>query len=230
MEVFLIPIGRDRYELYFEPAADETPEEADDDGGWFRGLRRRFGEILREAEAERHRRHHDVARPEGQGMGTRIKRRILRFVVEQIAEQRLLWHLRRTDAVDLHAPSDLDAAQAQRIVREGLQRDADRHTRWLFVHGIGLAFAIVLIPIPGPNLIGYYFTFTVVGSFLSMRGARRGLRHVRWNVRPNTVLADLRSALSLGPPEREQRVHDVAERLRLRHLATFFERVAVPTA
>ncbi|MDP1572542.1 MAG: hypothetical protein Q8L86_21290 [Vicinamibacterales bacterium] len=229
MEVFLIPVGAARYELYFEPGADEAIED-EEDGTWFRGLRRQFSEILREAENERHRRHHDVAEPVSQGWAGRTKRRILRWVVEQIAEQRLLWHLRRTASVDVQAPSDLDPAQAARIIREGLQRDADRHLRWLAVHAVGLAFAIVLIPIPGPNLIGYYFTFTVVSHFLSMRGARRGLRAVTWLVTPNPALAELRQALELGPPARERHVHDIAARLRLQHLATFFERVAVPTA
>ncbi len=229
MEVFLIPVGPNRYELYFEPGADDDPEEADE-GGWFRGLRRRFGEILREAEAERHRRHHDVAVLDSPGWAGRAKRRILRWVVEQIAEQRLLWHLRRTEHVDVQAPSDLDPGRAGQIVREGLQRDADRHFRWLLVHSVGLALSIVLIPIPGPNLIGYYFTFTVVSHFLSMRGARRGLKQVRWHVTPNATLSELREVLSLRPPLRERHVHDIAERLRLQHLATFFERVAVPTA
>jgi hypothetical protein len=229
MEVFLIPTGRDRYDLYFEPPpdAEEAPVE---DGGWFQGLRHRFREILREAEAERHRRHHEVARPEASGLAARLKRRILKWVVEQIAEQRLLWHLRRTTEVDVHAPSDLDPAEAGRVVRRGLQRDADRHLRGLLLHSVGLAFAILLIPIPGPNVVGYYFTFTVVGHALSLRGARRGLSRVEWRVTPNAALADLRHALGLGPPHREQRIHAVAARLRLQHLATFVERVAVPFA
>lgn len=229
MEVFLIPVGPDRYELYFEPPAEEEPDEADE-GGWLRGLRRRFAEILREAEAERHRRHHEAPEPVSQGWAGRAKRRILRWVVEQIAEQRLLWHLRRTEAADVQAPSDLDMTRAGRIVREGLQRDADRHFRWLLVHSVGLAVSVVLIPIPGPNLIGYYFTFTVVGHFLSMRGARRGLSRVQWRVTPNADLAALREVLRLQPPHREQQIHDIAGRLRLQHLATFFERVALPTA
>lgn len=229
MEVFLIPVGVDRYELYFEPVADAEVDEGDS-RGWFRGFRRRFREVLREAEAERHRRHHDVARPVTDGVAARAKRRVLRWVVEQIAEQRLLWHLRRTSHVEVHAPSDLDTARAERIVRAGLQRDADRHFRWLLVHSVGLAFSILLIPFPGPNLIGYYFTFTVVGHFLSMRGARQGLTRVAWRVAPNATLAELRQALDLRPPHRERHVHDIAERLRLPHLATFFERVTVPLA
>jgi hypothetical protein len=229
MEVFLIPVGPDRYELYFEPAADAEVDEADEKG-WFPGLRRRFREILREAEAERHRRHHLVAQPESQGWAARVKRRVLRWIVEKMAEQRLLWHLRRAASAEVQAPSDLDMAHAGRIVREGLQRDADRHLRWLLVHSVGLAFSILLIPFPGPNLIGYYFTFTVVGHFLSVRGARRGLDVVQWHVTPNADLAELRQVLSLKPPLRERQIHDIAERLRLQHLATFFERVAVPLA
>jgi hypothetical protein len=230
MDVFLIPVAADRYELYFEPSPGDEVVEEGDGVGWFRDLRRRFAEILREAEAERHRRHHDVALPASQTLAARAKRRVLRWIVERIAEQRLLWHLRRTTTVTVHAPSDLSPARAGEVVRRGLQRDADRHLRGLLLHSVGLAFSIVLIPIPGPNLIGYYFTFTVVSHALSMRGARRGLSRVTWHVVPNELVAELRQALGLGAPERERHVHRIAERLQLQHLATFFERVAVPGA
>ena len=40
----------------------------------------------------------------------------------------------------------------------------------------------------------------------------------------------LRGADTLEPTVRDARVHDVAARLRLQHLSTFFERVAIPHA
>jgi hypothetical protein len=40
-------------------------------------------------------------------------------------------------------------------------------------------------------------------------------------------LTDLRAVASLDGEAREQRVHEIAARLRLQHLSTFFERVAV---
>jgi hypothetical protein len=45
-------------------------------------------------------------------------------------------------------------------------------------------------------------------------------------MRQNPALTELRSLLAESAPHRMRRVHDVAARLRLQHLATFFEQVA----
>jgi hypothetical protein len=39
-------------------------------------------------------------------------------------------------------------------------------------------------------------------------------------------LTELRAAITLGPDEREARVSDIAARLQLHRLATFFRRIA----
>jgi hypothetical protein len=227
MDVFLIPLGGSRYELYFEPG--ESEPDADEplaaETGWFRGLARRFREALREAENERHARTHDVP-PPATFMG-RLRQKSMRWIVEKIAEQRLLWHLRTADAVTAHVPDDLDDGEAERIIRDGLQRDADRHLRWLVLEGILLVLSAALIIVPGPNVIGYYLVFTVVGHYLALRGARRGLRDVRWARVPLAELSALRLAAVLQPPQRADRVHEIAGRLHLDHLPVFFERLVV---
>ena len=42
-------------------------------------------------------------------------------------------------------------------------------------------------------------------------------------------LAELRRAIALEPAAREERVQEVAVRLHLEHLASFFARTAIPT-
>jgi hypothetical protein len=88
----------------------------------------------------------------------------------------------------------------------------------------------VLVILPGPNLIGYYFGFRMVGHFLSMRGARRALDRVAWTARATDLLVELRATMDLEPDEREARVHDIAAKLQLERLARFFLRTAVPSA
>src|SRR5690349_556570 len=128
MQIFLIPLGGSRYELYFEPEEDEPAVETAEEGtGFFRRMAHRFSEALREAEAERHNRTHDTP-PPATVMG-RVKQRSMRWIVEKIAEQRLLWHLRKADEATAHVPDDLADAEAERIIRDGLQRDADHHLR-----------------------------------------------------------------------------------------------------
>ena len=86
---------------------------------------------------------------------------------------------------------------------------------------------VVLFAIPGPNVVGYYFAFRVVGHYLSFRGASRGLNGIVWQQESTAPLTELRRVLGLDPQQREPRVHAVAATLRLEHLVTFFERTAV---
>lgn len=229
MQVFLIPIGPDRYEPYYEPVeGDDAPRP--DEAGWFARQRRRMSDMLREAEAERHRKHEGSAAPAATTFGARFKRRTMAWIVERAAEQRLLWHLRTADAATLWAPDDLPADSALEILRAGLRKDADRHFRWFVVNLVALILSGILFFIPGPNLVGYYFTFTTVGHLLSWRGAARGDRQVTWQVTTTPALTGLRDAIRQPSAEQRSRVHAVAETLGLEHLATFVERLAIPPA
>jgi hypothetical protein len=226
MDVYLVPVGRDRHELYCEipdepgDGAQQAPE------GYFRRLMHRFREMI--AEAERERRH---GRPDGpeRGWAGRLRARTMRWVAESIAEQRLLWHLRSQTSACLYYPDDLDEQQAVGILRQQLGRDFDKHRFWLVIDLIGFVGSGLLMLVPGPNLLAYYFAFRLVGHYLSLRGAKRGLSGVAWRHEPSAPLTELRRVLGLTPGAREPRVHAVAEVLRLEHLVTFFERSAVST-
>lgn len=227
MQVFLVPIGAGQYEPYYEPVeGDDAP--AAEGAGWLARQRRRLGEMLREAEEERHRQHTPDTAP--QGTLGRARRRLMRWIVERAAEQRLLWHLRTADAATLHAPDDLPAAEALGVLRLGLERDADRHFRWFLLHLLLLVLSGVFFFIPGPNLIGYFFTFTTTGHLLAWRGAARGGAAVAWQVDHSAALTEVRALLPPDVPDREARLHDVAGRLGLRHFVTFVEKLALPPA
>lgn len=228
MDVFLIPLGGDRYELYCEAAPDESePEQGagQTPGGLFARLKHRFSQVS--AAAERHRnRRASQDEPEATGLLARAKGRALAWIADAIAEQRLLWHLRHQTEVTLHFPDDMSETEAMRIARAALQRDADRHRWWLAIDGVLMLLSALLILVPGPNIIGYYFAFRVVGHFFSWRGARQGLDVVRWQTAASEPLADVREAITMAPTQRERRLVELASRLRLDHLATFVERVA----
>lgn len=229
MRVFLIPIGADQYEPYFEPPDEVEDETAPEGTGWFARLRRSFRDTLREAEAARHR-HHDPAPAERPRLASRVKARLLRWIVERAAEQRLLWHLRTAKAATLAVPDDLAAGAALAVLLKGLKRDGDRHRIWCVVHGLGLVLSLALVIVPGPNLVGYLLTFTTVGHGMAWRGARQGQSRTRWVVSPSAELSALRAVLDTDAPARDARVHEVAAQLGLRHLATFFERMTPRTA
>lgn len=229
MEVFLIPVGADRYELYCEvPDEDPTGATPDHDRGFFRGLVRKFRDTLNRI--ERDRRHHEADDDAGHGWFERLKRRGLRMVAESIAEQRLLWHMRRQSSACAVHPRDLDDQAAIRLVLRAMQTDFEKHRRWLVIDGVLVALSALLILVPGPNVLGYYFAFRVVGHFFSMRGARQGLSHVQWTTRGDEALTDLRPLVAVDADQRRVQVDAIAARLELTDLGRFFDRVAVPDA
>jgi hypothetical protein len=224
MDVYLVPVGPDRYECYYEAAEEEETEEPVDGKGFIARMRARFNEQLKEAEQARHQK--SIVEPTT-FLG-RMQKRTLRWIAERVAEQRLLWHLRTADSATLHTSSDLTGERANSIMRASMKRDADFHRNRLILHSLALIASIPVALIPGPNFLGYLFTFTVVGHFLAWRGAVRALHQIAWRIAPNSALGDLQRAFSLGADARRSVIHEVARRLHMPRMARFVEQMATP--
>lgn len=224
MDVFVIPIGPERYELYCE-ASVEAPRLEPSATGIVGRIRHRFAVMLHQAEERQ--RGGGRPSPLDRTWLVRLQEYVMAWVAERVAEQRLLWNLRRETAVIVTYPQDLTIDQALTLIRRTLRRDYERHRVWLVVDSLLLVASTPLMFLPGPNIAAYYFAFRVMGHWLSMRGATQGLSGITWTGRPCEPLAQLRDVVSLDGEAREQRVHEIAARLRLQHLSTFFERMAV---
>ena len=230
MDVYVIPVAASRYELYCEHDGNE-PEVIEDvpPQGRFAQLYANFREALARVEQERlsgEPRVHAGPR----SWSERMKEHFMCWIAEKIAEQRLLWRLRHESELMLHYPDDMTCEAAIEVARAELQREVDRHTKWMIIDGLLFVASGVFFFVPGPNIIAYYFGFRLVGHFLSRRGARHGLTEVRWESCPSPQLSRLRRVLALEPNERDREVHEVASALHLPHLAKFFERTSVKTA
>ena len=230
MDVYFIPVAFDRYELYCEHegsadafAGEEPPK------GRLATLYANFKEALARVEEERL--SGEKRADEGPRSWTeRMKDRALCWIAEKIAEQRLLWRLRNESDVMLHYPDDMSAADATRLAWADLQREADRHMKWIVIDGLLFVASGAFFLVPGPNVIAYYFGFRLVGHYLSRRGAKHALTEVRWDSCASPQLSRLRRVLALAPHERDREVHEVASALQLPHLAKFFERTSVKAA
>jgi hypothetical protein len=226
MDVYLVSVGANHYECYYEAAEQDEPDEPVDGQGFFARLRARFNEQLKEAERARHQK----AIEEPKTFLGRMQKRSLRWIAERIAEQRLLWHLRTAEAATLHISADLPAAEAGAIMRANFKWDADHHRNRLILHTLALMAAVPFALVPGPNFIGYLFTFTVVGHFLAWRGAVRGLHAIAWTITPNPALTELRRAFSLNGEARHRLISEVAHRLHMPKMARFVEQMATPAS
>lgn len=231
MDVFLVPVGAGRHELYCETAHETVPLQPGETAGFRRRWADRFTTMLAALEHERERvekrgeRHLDSA-----GWTARTRSRLMRWMAEKVAEQRLLWRLRGEQHVSAFYPAGLPADRAMETIRGSLKTDFDRHRWWLALNSVGGVLSLALVPFPGPNVIGLYFTFRIVGHLLAVRGARHGLTAVRWELKECEPLAQLGLAAALPSPEREHRVAELAHTLGLSRLPRFFERTAVRPA
>jgi len=229
VDVYLVPVGSTRYELYCESAeiGDLEPTAQTERRGIYARFRRMVAEALNLRRMRRL-----AAGPAGPNEQdswlVRLRNIAIRRVAEAIVEWRLLWHLGKQSDAELVHPDDLDADSALAEARAGLQRDADRH-RWRLVTS-ALAAAVLgplLFFVPGPNLVAYYFWFLAVGHLLAWRGAKYGIAGVKWQTRASAPMVDLRGILDLDPDARATQVRDVEARLKLEHLASFIERMVV---
>jgi K+-H+ exchange-related protein len=225
--VYLVPIGSGRFDLYNESAEDDDDAErplSEGDGFWMRRsrqLQNTWRQISRSASA---------APGAEVGRLVRMRNWLVRRIAESIAEQRTLWSLRGMVSASFVYPSDLPEASAATI-RERLLAHAGRHHRlWFVINLLGVGVTLALALLPGPNLIGYYFAFRLVGHFLSWRGAVHALEKVTWHPQQEPALAELGSLATLGAEERGARVAAIAARLGLCRLQLFFDRVACGSA
>lgn len=220
MKVFLVPARRGRYELYSEPP--EAPDGPPPDGRlrrWLHRANEQWQELVAQARHDR-----------GVGWLARGRDRTIRALAESIAEQRTLWAIRTEPAATVHLPRALPLDEARALLMADLARARRHHQRWLVVDAVIFVASGVLALVPGPNLIAYYFAFRCVGHLQSWRGARHGLDAVRWSFVHDAALTELQELVDVPRAAREPRVKAIEERLNLRHLAAFFDRVAVPSA
>lgn len=226
MDVYLVPAGPDRHVLYCEPAVEHARSRGSGGRGIGRRLLDAFARVLAAVERE-HEPADDGGAPASPppGLLPRLRSRVLRWMAERVADQRVLWRLQGQTRVRTFHPDGLDPAGALAAIHRSLRAESRRHAGWLGLDAVCLLLSLLLIALPGPNLLGYYFAFRVVGHVLSIRGSRHGLRRVSWDLEASRPLGELAGAAGLPPAERARVVRSVADRLGLPRFPKFCERL-----
>ena len=222
MVVFLVPAGRDRFELY-----SEAPEEPGTPPGQEDGRFRRWAHSASRPVAAARR---SGAASAGRAAGWPSWRdAVVCRLAETIAEQRTLWALRTRTEATLSYPATIAVERARSAVDKALSHARRHHQRWFIIDLILFVSSVVFFFIPGPNLVAYYFAFRLIGHLQSWRGARQAMDVIKWSFEPDAGLAELASLVDLPRAERAPRVAAIAARLNLPRLPSFFDRVAVPS-
>jgi hypothetical protein len=220
--VYLVPIGSGRFDLYTEQEERDPLAPREAAGFWSRTIER-LHEGWRQMARAATSRQGDRA-----GRLTRLRDWLVCRIAEAIAEQRTLWSLRTLASATFIYPSDLSETSAAAIRGRVLIRARRHHGWWLLINVVGVALTAVLVLLPGPNLIGYYFLFRVVAHYLSWRGARHALENISWRPIAEPALSELGALARVARDARAERVAAIASQLRLTRLEAFFDRVAVP--
>lgn len=222
MVVFLVQVGRQRFELY-----SETPDEPVVEPGRHEPFYTRW---LHAMQVQWHALVDAARRGTGRGRFRRWCDAAVCHLAESIAEQRTLWTLRHHRSATTRYPATVDDARALAILRGVLGHARHHHLMWFLVDlALFVATAIIAI-VPGPNVLAYYMLFRVIGHLQSWRGARHAMDTVTWTMVEDKGLAELAALVDVPRDARASRVAAIADRLNLPRLSAFFDRVAVPSA
>ena len=219
MDVYFIPARRADASSPTSSTDDDAEQSRAEGGaarGFFARMRARFAEMIKEAEEARHEKTHEAPTT---FLG-RLQRKLMGWVAERVAEQRLLWQLAQADEASCTCPTICDPNEALRLVHaHGLQKDADRHLRLLALHALALIASAAVRrrawaqcprlplhlhgrrPLPGVA-----------------RCAARPARRCEWSVHAERRRSPTigRAVVAPSRPSAIALIHEAAERLRLR--------------
>jgi hypothetical protein len=89
-------------------------------------------------------------------------------------DEAMLVRLRSARRIELHHPVSRGPDEVRKLWGDYLNRRWWRHLLWMSANGIAAPPALVFLwPLPGPNVIGYWFAYRAIHHALIMVGIRR---------------------------------------------------------
>jgi hypothetical protein len=94
-------------------------------------------------------------------------------------DEAMLARLRSGRTIELHHPMSRPGDEVSAIWRDYLTQQWRRHLIWLSINAVIAPVALATLwPLPGPNLIGYWFAYRAIHHALVVTGIRRVRRGV----------------------------------------------------
>lgn len=159
------------------------------------------------------------------GVGLRV-RRIWEWLQKRIPpDEPVLRSLRGVRAVELHHPPTFTQEETHTLWRDYLKSRQGRHTFWFVINTLVSPLTLVFAPLPGPNVIGYWFVYRAVCHLLARLGAR--------NARSGQVETEFRSTTaldgSLGAAD-DERIASLSSSFGFSGLDAYVKRIAAKKA
>jgi hypothetical protein len=160
-----------------------------------------------------------------QGVGLRV-RRIWEWLQKRIPpDEPVLRSLRGVSAIELHHPLTLTTEETRSLWKNYLKNRQGRHTFWFIANALVSPLTLLLAPLPGPNIIGYWFVYRAVCHLLARLGAR--------NARSEQVETEFISTDALdgsfGAAD-DERIASLSSSFGLNGLDAFIKRIAAKKA
>jgi hypothetical protein len=100
-------------------------------------------------------------------------------------DEATLVRLRSTCSIDLYYPASRSGTEVQALWARYLSHRWWHHVTWLSLDALLTPFSVLLAPLPGPNVIGYWFAYRAIHHGLIVSGIRRLRRqHVPLELHP----------------------------------------------
>jgi hypothetical protein len=161
VKIYLLSLDDGRCVFYSEEpeaAADaEVPPPRGGTRGWAERRYKSLQIVLNESE---------------KGVGLRV-RRVWEWLQKRIPpDEPVLRSLRGARSITLHHPLSITEDETREIWQDYLKSRQGRHMFWFVTNAIISPSTLLLAPLPGPNLIGYWFVYRAVCNQLARLGAR----------------------------------------------------------
>jgi hypothetical protein len=191
VKVYLLLIDQEQHVFYAEdPEEGEPAASIPRRGvlGWLERLVRRLGAAVPDWES---------------GVGARTRR--IRDWLQRRAhpDESLLARLRTAAAIQVVHPAAMNGDAARAAWDRYLASRERRHWPWLVGNALISPWTLLLMPLPGPNLIGYWFVYRAVHHLLVIVGVKR-VRHgkVETSFHPCDALDEPIGSAEEGPMAR----------------------------
>lgn len=113
------------------------------------------------------------ASEKGRQLWERIKERYEQMACEVFAGDRFVRRLRRFKRITILLNKPIEPAIVKARLKQMLRDRSYHHLRWLIVDALLLPLSIFIMPLPGPNILGYYLLFRIYSHWKAFRSASR---------------------------------------------------------
>lgn len=105
------------------------------------------------------------------------------------ADEGMLVHLRTAPVIEVHHPTTIASEEVRALWTSYLAARRRRHLPWLVVDSVIAPLTLLLGPLPGPNVVCYWFAYRAVRHLLALAGVRHaGSARVETTLHPDAEL------------------------------------------